>query len=88
MNLPFTSDITDKGTSHRVYSKEEHQVIDQYKDKYLAANSSTERKNIAQLEMFPDLFNYWKSQGIVYDNEKTRTKANVCSSSTIGLNFI
>jgi hypothetical protein len=81
MNLYLTSDITDNaanGTSHRVYSKEEHLVIDKYKDKYLAANSSTDRKNIVQLEMFPELFNYWKSNGIVYDKETTKMKSIVC----------
>jgi hypothetical protein len=80
-NLLFTThnDNTLQGSSHRVYSEEEHNVIIKFKDKYKAATSATERKNIARLEMFPALFNYWKGIGKIYDEENLRVKSNVCS---------
>jgi predicted acyl esterase len=85
-NFLLQSDVTDnsdEGTKHRVYSKQDHdEVIDRYRDKYLAATSSTQRKNIAQVEMMPHLFNYWKKKGKIYDREKLRIKSIVCSSLT------
>ena len=77
MNLLGPTDINDyeEGTRHRVYSVEE--IINKFKDKYMTATSSTERKNCAQLEMFPKLFNYWKDNGKIYDQEQTKIKSNV-----------
>jgi len=81
--LPFT-DITDnpeEDNPNSVYSKGERKVIDKYKDAYMAATSSAERRAIAQLQMFPDLFNYWMAKGKIYDKKETRTKSNVHSLS-------
>lgn len=79
MNLLGPTDIIDyeEGTRHRVYSVEELKIINKFKDKYMAATSSTERKNCAQLEMFPKLFNYWKDNGKIYDQDQTKIKSNV-----------
>jgi hypothetical protein len=35
---------------------------------------------IAKLEIFPELFNYWKGKGKVYNNEETERKTKVRSS--------
>ena len=72
------TDYAEGGTTHRVYSAKERKVIDKFKEKYMEATSPTQRKNIAQLEMFPALFNYWKAQGKIYDRQATRVKSNVC----------
>jgi hypothetical protein len=76
----MTTDITDYAEAcptHRVYSEDEHTLIDKFKDKYMQACSSTERRTIAQLEMFPALFNYWKDIGKIYNKDETRRKSNV-----------
>ena len=71
----------------RVYTDKEREVIEKFKEKYLAATSASQRRNIAQLEMFPDLFNHWSSQGIVYNKAETRRKSNVgIKSQTYGSN--
>ena len=78
----MSTDTTDNEASNDiqtwVYNKQECAVIDKFKDKYLEATTSSMRKTIAQLEIFPALFNYWKGIGKVYDNKKTRMKLNVC----------
>ena len=78
----MSTDTTDNEASNeiqtRVYNKQERAVIDKFKDKYLEATTSSMRKTIAQLEIFPALFNYWKGIGKIYDNKKTRMKSNVC----------
>lgn len=81
--LSFTdvTDNPDEDNPNSVYSKSERKVIDKYKEAYLAATSSAERRAIAQLQMFPDLFNFWKSKGKIYDKKDTRTKSNVRSLS-------
>jgi hypothetical protein len=79
-SLLFSSDFNleeDDTERDSVYSDEEQKVINKHKDKYLSATSPSQRKSIAQLEMFPDLFNYWKAKGIIYDKMDTRIKSNV-----------
>lgn len=74
----FSSDLNIEGDdTDSVYSEEELKVIHKYKDKYFDATSPSQRKTVAQLEMFPDLFNYWKANGIIYDNKDLRIKSNV-----------
>src|ERR1700678_3547561 len=63
-----------------VYSKEERLLIDKYREKYQAATSPSQRKMIAKLEIFPELFNYWKGKGKVCNNEETERKTKVGSS--------
>ena len=78
----MSTDTTDNEASNdiqtRVYNKQERAVINKFKDKYLEATTSSLRKTITQLEIFPALFNYWKGICKVYDNKKTRMKSNVC----------
>lgn len=66
-------------THHRVYTEEERKILDVFKDKYKNATSAGERKMIAQLEMLPALFNYWKSEGQICDEIETKRKSIVCS---------
>ena len=76
----MSSDITDGSdlNQRRVYNKQERAAINLFKEKYMEATTSGARKTIAQLDIFPSLFNYWKSIGKVYDAKKTRMKSNVC----------
>ena len=79
--LLFSSRITfdpDKENPHQVYNKGELEVINKFKLQYMAALSSGQRKMIAQTQMFPKLFNYWKGKGIIYDDKELRIKSNVC----------
>jgi hypothetical protein len=91
LDLPllFSSRIIlnpDVENSHKVYNDGELEVINSFKDQYMAALSSAQRKHIAQVEMFPKLFNYWKEQGFVYESIDLRIKSNV-SSSLIFISF-
>jgi hypothetical protein len=86
----FSPDLTDNGEDQNrrpVYSKEERAVIDKFKEKYMAATYPFQRKSIAQLEMFPQLFNYWKEEGKIYDKKETRRKSNVCSNLCSSVNL-
>jgi hypothetical protein len=62
---------------HEVYNQGELEVINRFKEQYMSANSSGLRKQIAQVEMFPALFNYWKGKGEVYEYKELRIKSNV-----------
>lgn len=83
LDLPllFSSRITfnpDEVNPRQVYNKGELEVINKFKDQYMAAPSPGQRKIIAQTQMFPMLFNYWKGKGIIYQNKDLRIKSNVC----------
>ena len=69
-----------------VYTREERTVLDKYKDKYMSATTPTERKTIAQLDIFPDLFNHWKKEGKSYNRKETRRKSLVRGSSFLLVN--
>ena len=79
----FVSGLSDDENlqkKNHVYSKEERLLIDKYREKYQAATSPSQRKMIAKLKIFPELFNYWKGKGKVYNNEETERKTKVRSS--------
>ena len=63
----------------RVYNEEERGAIDVFKEKYMDATTSAGRKTVAQQDIFPALFNHWKSKGRRYNEEEIRVKSNVCS---------
>lgn len=65
-------------TPHRVFSEDEHKVLYEYREKYMAATSPTERKAIAKIEMFPALFNHWRERGISFNTKETVIKTKVC----------
>jgi len=77
----MSTDITDNEdfslNQHRVYNKQERAAIDVFKDKYMKATTPEARKTIAQLHIFPALFNHWKNIGKVYNKKKTRMKSDV-----------
>jgi hypothetical protein len=79
----FSIDLNDNidDETHGVYNKGEHEIIDKYKERYFSAKSPSERKSLAQLEMFPALFDYWKKKGIVTDKKDTKIRAMVGSLS-------
>jgi hypothetical protein len=64
---------------HQVYNHGELDVINGFKEQYMSATSSGLRKQIAQVQMFPALFNYWKKNGKVFVNENLRIKSFVGS---------
>ena len=78
----FSTDLNDNvDAAHGVYSPDEHVIIDKYKERYMSAKTPFERKNLAQFEMFPELFKYWMRQGIIKDKRDTQAKSIVRSSS-------
>lgn len=46
------------GRAQRVYNQQERAAIDPFKDDYLNATTPAARKAIAQVHIFPALFNY------------------------------
>lgn len=81
----FSSDLSDKdkgNEEHGVYSDGERDIINTFKDKYMAATTAFQRKTIARLEMLPKLFNYWKKEKgiIIYEKKELLFKSKVCSS--------
>lgn len=78
LRMPDIDDQNEDENVTRVYTKEERNIINSFKDKYMAATSPSERRTIAQLEMLPKLFNYWKDRGITYNTKLRKTKTNVC----------
>lgn len=73
------------GRRTRVYNQEERTVIDQYKTQYMEATSPAARKDIAQMQIFPSLFNHWARIGEVIDPDEHKLRSNVCS---IYLHFV
>ena len=76
----FSSDLNDNvedEKQHCVYTREEQDLLEKYKEKYMAATSASQRKTIAQLEMLSALFNFWKEKGIVCDKKDTQIKSDV-----------
>jgi hypothetical protein len=71
----MSTDITDN--QHRVYNVHERASIDVFKIKYMEATTPAARKSIAQLDVFPALFNYWMSIGNIYSTEEIKMKSNV-----------
>ena len=65
------------GSLKRVYNEQERAAIDIFKDRYMEATTPANRKTLAQLEIFPSLFNYWKSLGKVYSKRKIQKKSDV-----------
>ena len=63
---------------HRVYNEQERAAIDVFKTTYMESTSPAGRRAIAQLNIFPALFNHWKSSGKVYNKKETRMKSDVC----------
>ena len=68
----------DDNNDNRVYNKEERDLIMPYKEEYMAASTSTERRILSQTQILPKLFNYWKDMGKRYSNRDLKTKTNVC----------
>jgi hypothetical protein len=64
---------------HPVYNKDERDILDSFKDRYLAHTSSSSKKTFAQNTMFPELFDYWETQGFNYSVKQALEKANVSS---------
>jgi hypothetical protein len=67
------------GRITRVYNQEERNVINQFKSPYMEATSPAARKDIAQMEIFPSLFNYWASIGEVIGTDEHKLRSEVCS---------
>ena len=82
----MSTDIPDN--QHRVYNEQERASIDVFKNKYMEATTAAARKSIAQLEIFPALFNYWKSIGKVFSTEEIKMRSNVGGYWRFQSNFI
>jgi hypothetical protein len=68
------------GRLRRVYNAHERAVIDPFKSDYLNATSPGARKTIAQVHIFPALFNYWAGIGQDIDHNKIRAHTEVSAT--------
>lgn len=48
----------------QAYNEGERLVIDKFKEEYMKSTTPTERKTIAQVKIFPAIFEYWSSIGV------------------------
>lgn len=81
IDIPEEFDFEDLFSTDReynpVYSKAERAVIDVHKEKYMACTSASQKRLYAQNIMFKDIFNHWKSQGIINNKECAKSKSKV-----------
>lgn len=63
---------------HRVFNEQERAVLDAFKNQYLDAASPEARKDLAVEYIFPEIFNYWKSLGMVFTTAQENQKKTVC----------
>lgn len=61
----------------RVYNSQERSAIDPFKSDYLKATTPAGRKLIAQVHIFPALFNHWASVGIDLNDDEMKTRSDV-----------
>jgi hypothetical protein len=78
MNTPGPLSGGYNGPLSRVYNEQERAAIDVFKDQYMEATSPGGRKTIAQVHVFPALFNYWASIGTVIDEKQKELRSLVC----------
>ena len=66
------------GGRRRVYNEEERKVINPFKEAYMKTENPAQRKEIAQIDIFPALFTYWSSVGEDLSPDATNKKTEVC----------
>jgi hypothetical protein len=60
------------------YSEDERRVMDKFKTAYMLTETPSERKTIAQVDIFPALFNFWSSKGIDLNTKEKNKRTEVC----------
>jgi hypothetical protein len=65
------------GRLHRVYNEQERAAIDPFKADYLKATTPAGRKIIAQVHIFPALFNHWANDGVDLNDNEMKTRSDV-----------
>ena len=76
--ISFSNDTQHKfGQIRRVYDKQERAVINLFKNEYMEATSPSARKLVCQLNIFPALFNYWETIGVVLDDDEKVSRGKV-----------
>jgi hypothetical protein len=65
---------------HQHYTDEERAVLNGYKDQYIKETTPDGRKQLARSTIFPAIFNYWSSRGILIT-----TNAEIGRRSKVGL---
>ena len=71
------------GPRKRVYNAQERAVINPFKDDFLNAATLAARKAIAQVHIFPALFNYWDSIGITLNDVEMEARSKVSHPYTL-----
>jgi hypothetical protein len=61
----------------RVYNTQERAAINPFKTEYLNATTPAARKTIAQVYIFPALFNYWAGIGEAIREDQMRARTEV-----------
>jgi hypothetical protein len=64
----------------RVYNPQEREVIDKFKARYMMTTSPAERKNLAQGEIFPAVFDHWSKTGVDLTPEETNIRSEVSNT--------
>jgi hypothetical protein len=62
------------------YTLAERCVIDPFKTQYLEVMSASERKQIVQYEILPNIFNYWHSTGVIIEHHQEQMQVLLISN--------
>jgi len=65
------------GGRRRVYNAQERLCIDPYKAEYMNTTTPTQRKILAQEQIFPVLFTYWEKRGDDLNTTEEAKRTNV-----------
>jgi len=65
------------GPVRRVFNQQERALIDPFKPEYMNTTTPASRKTIAQVHIFPALFNYWAENGVDLNDEEIQVRSDV-----------
>lgn len=65
------------GGPRRVYDDKEREIIDGFRERYMACTTPGERRDLATKKLFPELFNYWSSLGVNLNQEEENRRSDV-----------
>lgn len=70
----LTTSLPAKDRRRAFYNAQERAIIDKHKDAYLAATTPSARRTIAENDIFPQLFDYWRLHNKPTDDKEGRTE--------------
>lgn len=69
------------GVRRKIYDIEERKCIDKFKEDYMNTTTPSERKSLAQNQIFPELFTYWSSIGVDINADEKNKRSEVRSKN-------